>query len=507
MGRNRPHCSFEKNKNAMKNILTLMLSFLCLLSWAQGQEPGVKTTDKTYRTSEGLEIAGQEGYLTVLENRNNPKSRLITVKFIRLRSLAASPTEPVVFLEGGGSTVTWQAESPKDLHDWVPVLKVADLIFIDQRGNGKQDLNYIEMGGFPADFFNTEHAALDHYQKMIKSALPYFAKNNIDYLGYTIEAHAEDLRDITRALNIDRFNLIGFSFGSSIGMATMMLYPEVVERAVLVGADAPHQSLNFPAHLDAHIEKISRMVKADKELSQQIPSFKRLVESTLDQLEKKPLEVNVRNPLNGQELSVKLGRFGLALLLRLDIDDANDIPVMPRLVYDVSRGDTRLLSWFLQKRLPYALAIPANGLNQGIASGVSDSRWKEIEHQAEVSPYGHLVNFPFDMALDHWPEIPMKLNTAQPIRTSIPTLFVTGDLDARTPVVQVEETRKGFTHASHVIVKNAGHEQTLWNAKVFDELIPAFLKGETVNDQTVSSRAIRFIPLTGDSEAHPAFQK
>ena len=489
----------------MKQLLVTFIGILFINS-SLAQQTGVTLSDKVYPTSGGLEIAGTEGYLTVLENRNNPDSRLIRMKFIRLKSLSQKPAEPVVFLEGGGATVTWQAESPKDLQDWLPILKVADLIFIDQRGNGRQDLNYIEMGGLPDDFFVSEEAASIHYNKMIRSALPFFKDKNIDYLGYNLEAHAQDLHEITQALNIDRYHLMGFSFGTSIGMATMMMYPEAVKSAVFVGADAPHQSLNYPAHLDAHIEKISAMVKADSDLSKQIPDFKRLVESTLDRLEKKPLLATVRNPINGQEMTLKVGRFGLSLLIRLDIDDATDIPVMPRLIYEVSQGKTEMLSWFLQKRLPYALAIPANGLNQALASGASNDRYRNILDQADDSPYGNAVNFPFNMAWEVWPEIPMKLETTSPIRSQTPTLFITGDLDCRTSVEQVDNTIKGFKNANHVIVENAGHEQTLWNLTVFDELIPAFLRGEKVADQKVSGKAIKFIPLNGSSDSHPSLK-
>lgn len=100
----------------------------------------------------------------------------------------------------------------------------------------------------------------------------------------------------------------------------------------------------------------------------------------------------------------------------------------------------------------------------------------------------------------------MKLKTTQPIHAKTPTLFVTGDLDCRTSVAQVESIMLGFENANHVIVRNAGHEQSLWNARVFDELIPQFLKGEKVEDQAVSSKAVEFIPLEGPSDRHPSLK-
>src|SRR5687767_10984571 len=52
------------------------------------------------------EVGGQAfdaefGHLIVRENRRNPKSNLIELVFVRLKSTAAKPGFPVVYLDGG----------------------------------------------------------------------------------------------------------------------------------------------------------------------------------------------------------------------------------------------------------------------------------------------------------------------------------------------------------------------------------------------------------------------
>ena len=74
----------------------------------------------------------------------------------------------------------------------------------------------------------------------------------------------------------------------------------------------------------------------------------------------------------------------------------------------------------------------------------------------------------------------MSFDSSTPLKTDIPTLFITGTLDCRTPVAQVEETMKGFSDVRHIRVVNAGHEQSLWNKETFDESIPDFLSGKEV---------------------------
>ena len=488
-------------KQTFAVILILSLVHLCV-----GQATLMKVKNKTYKTTEEVNVKGQVGYLEVLENRQNPQSRKIQVKYIWLRSLAENPSEPVVYLEGAGGTSTWQAEDPQELTYWLELLKVSDLIFVDRRGTKDKQLEYRWKGDFPENFFVSEEAANLHYQNMAAASLKVFEEQGVDIQGHTIESHAQDVHELMELLEIDQYAIFGFSFGSHIGMAAMQLFPDEIVRAIFAGADAPNQSFNYPRYLDLHIEKIAQMVAADTSLRQQIPDFTALVEKVMGKLTEKPVTVTVRNPLTLKKMPVKIGAFGLGLILRLDIDDYNDIPVIPRLLYTLDQGNTDILTWFVQKRFKYSLGIPGNGINQQLASGVDPTRWATIEQQAAESIFGQAVNFPFSAVKDHWIDPSMSFDPSLPLETDIPTLFVTGTLDCRTPVAQVEETMKGFPNAVHVKVENAGHEQAYWDREVNDEIIPAFLRGEEIKKTEVYYADLKFIPVTGEGSGHPSLK-
>ncbi|MEL6625873.1 MAG: alpha/beta hydrolase [Bacteroidota bacterium] len=489
----------------MKQTFTVIL-ILCLVHLCAGQASLVKVKNKTYKTTKEVNVKGQVGYLEVLENRQNPRSRKIQVKYIWLKSLAENPTAPVVYLEGGGGTSTWQAEDPQELTYWLELLKTSDLIFVDRRGTKDKKLEYRWKGNFPENFFVSEQAADLHYQNMAAAALKAFEERGVDVKGHTIESHAQDVHELMGALGIDRYAIFGFSFGSHIGMAAMQLFPDEIVRAIFAGADAPNQSFNYPRYLDLHIEKIAQMVAADTSLRQQIPDFTALVTKVMDKLAATPVTVTVRNPLTLKKMPVKIGAFGLGLILRLDIDDYNDIPVIPRLLYTLDQGNTDILAWFVQKRLKYSLGVTGNGLNQQLASGVDPARWATIEQQAAESLFGHAVNFPFSAVKDHWIDQSMSFDPSIPVETDIPTLFITGTLDCRTAVAQVDETMKGFQHAVHVKVENAGHEQAYWDREVNDEIIPAFLRGEKIKKTEVYYADLKFIPVTGAGTGHPSLE-
>jgi len=483
-------------------ILFISLSLLGSYSWAQSTIVEAKT--RTFRTTEKVKVEGTVGYLNVPENRSDPESRDIRVKFIHLKSLSETPATPVIYLEGGGGACTWQAEKPSELSYWLEILEVSDLIFLDRRGTGDKGLEYRHREAIPRDFFVSEEKATAHIHSMIDEALPKFEERGIDVKGYNLVEEALDVVALADGLGLEQFNLFAFSFGTSISMAVMQLYPERVERAILVGADAPWQSFNFPSRLDLQLERISAMAAQDSALSAHMPDFGQAVAHAMDQLAQKPAVVSVRHPLTLKKMELEIGPFGLGLILRLDMDDASDIPVLPRLIYSIGQGKYDMLTWFVQKRLLVALGIPGSGLHQGLASGVSEARWERIETEAGKSMFGNAVNFPFSAARTHWVPASLPIELPSTLQTDIPTLFVTGSLDVRTSVAQVNEIMQGFSRGTHVVVEHAGHEQTMWAWEVFDEDIPAFLQAKPLPYPTPARKPLRFLPLTGPTEGHPS---
>lgn len=157
----------------------LLLCFCSAPVW--GQVELEKVRQKKYKTEEDVTLQGSTGYLVVPENRQDPNSRSIRVKYVHLKSIATEPLAPVVYLEGGGGACTWQAESPFDLTFWLEILEVSDLIFIDRRGSTDDDLEYLWREDFPSDFFLSEDIANAHFQRMAKAALPTFAEKGLIY--------------------------------------------------------------------------------------------------------------------------------------------------------------------------------------------------------------------------------------------------------------------------------------------------------------------------------------
>ncbi len=80
-----------------------------------------------------------------------------------------------------------------------------------------------------------------------------------------------------------------------------------------------------------------------------------------------------------------------------------------------------------------------------------------------------------------------------PLYSTVPSLFLSGTLDADTPPMKAERMRWGFLRSTHIIVENGFHE-TLPATEV-QALVVEFLQGANVADRHVTFAAPSFLSL------------
>jgi pimeloyl-ACP methyl ester carboxylesterase len=218
------------------------------------------------------------------------------------------------------------------------------------------------------------------------------------------------------------------------------------------------------------------------------------------------MNVPVQAPGGGDTLRLPIGPFGLRFILRADIGDASDLIVFPRLLWSIDQGDPTLLTWFVRKRA--GVTIGVHGMNEAmdVASGASPARFALIAEQARTSRFADVINFPHPRATADWNVTDLGEEFRAPLVSSVRTLFISGELDCNTPPHQAEELRWGMTDATHLIVDNAGHEQTFFQNETAVPVIVDFLAGRDVRDRKITSPPLRFVPLEGtDPRAfHPS---
>ena len=84
-----------------------------------------------------------------------------------------------------------------------------------------------------------------------------------------------------------------------------------------------------------------------------------------------------------------------------------------------------------------------------------------------------------------------------PLVSPVRALIVSGGLDFNTPPSQGDELLWGMPNATHIVVANAGHEQTLFQNDTAVPVIKDFLLGHDVSDRRITYPELRFVPLEG----------
>ena len=480
----------------------LIVVLIC--TCAHAQQPGhVELTPITLHTSEGESIDAERGTLWVTENRHDHDSRVIALAFVRLKSVADDARAPLVHLAGGpGDSSTHMADSPGALTAFRPILDVCDVIFFDQRGTGASEPDM----RVPIDVRLSDVLFLDEDQAMARTreigtqAAASLSQRGIDIRGYTTEQNADDLNDLRIALDEDHLSLLGFSYGTHLAQAMMRRHGDHLQSVVVCGVEGLDETYKDPMRADTQLRKLALMASADPQINQSIPDLIMLLRRVLARLQREPMVVQAQGP-EGM-IDVPVGPFGLMLIMRFDIGDATDLPVIPRLLWSIDRGDPSVLRWFVQKRLGIVRGLNGMTILMDGTSGASEGRWALVSAETERSLFGKAVNFPFPDAFDAMNVQTLPDDFREPLVSDVRTLLLSGSLDWNTPPYQAEKLRWGLTDSTHIIVDNAGHEQVLSHPDV-QRAVVRFLGGDDVSDVRAAWPALTFEPLEGPG-SHPA---
>ncbi|MCI0416484.1 alpha/beta hydrolase [bacterium] len=466
---------------------------------------GANDTAKSGRIDfESTELTGRDakkivemGKLRVPENRSRPGSRMIELAVVRLKSDSPNSGPPIVYLPGGpgGSAINEM---------WLPWMeslfqvlrKNNDIILMDQRGIGRSTPNFLwnSSVSLPPDVFLSQEKMEANYRQLSLQAAEWFKKEGFDFAGYNSVESADDLNDLRIGLGVKKISLLGFSYGTHLGLATIRRHSPHLDSVVLIGTEGPNHSVKLPSTYDIQLQKLSQLASQDPDIRAKVPDMLALLKKVLTRLEKEPVTVTVQNQATKQPVNVPVGKFGLQLIVRMDVGDRNDFPEFPALFYTIDKGDSSLLTKYVEKRYnQFGRRVSGMYILMELSSGATAERLAQIRKETPKAILGEVVNFPNQDA-SIWGNPDLGDDYRSPIVSSTRTLFISGTLDSNTPPYQAEEVRWGFSNATHIIVEYAGHEDALPNEAVRAAIVD-FFNGKDVSGVRLSLGPPKFKPI------------
>lgn len=421
------------------------------------------------------------GYVVVPENRAIDGGRTVKLGFLRLRS--RTPTrEPPLFMLAGGPGGSLIVPSLFDLFQpgfLGPVLDRRDVVVLDQRGTRHTvprldcpDFHSLPWSRYSQQLSAQAGTALERW--ILERCVHGFRQQGIDLAQYNSVALAADVDDARRALGYDRIFYYGASYGSQLGQHVMRDFPSMLEAVILDGTSALSRRSwveDRAIDLEYSLRQLDTLCREDGQCNAayDVPA---LIQKGLSTFDPGPIPATFVDP----------GQPGKSFPISVDKSDFANL-VYERVGYKIGVST-----------LPFILAQLARGGRDSMAQGLGQWRGEKLL-AARKATGGELatvmymavvcsddpVRSPSDviregagpLALLFADTVAQELirmcettnvpalpdSTDVNVAGDIPTLILSGRLDAQTPTFRSEEVRKTLSNAQLVVFPDGTHVQ------------------------------------------------
>jgi pimeloyl-ACP methyl ester carboxylesterase len=272
----------------------------------------------------------------------------------------------------------------------------------------------------------------------------------------------------------------------------MRRHPKSINRAILAGTEGPDHTYKLPSNIQQHLEDLAAVIKADPVVGKEVPDFLGLMKSVFDQLDAKPETVEITDPQTRLKVKVIVNKFVMQYIVANNIGTTVTAR-FPALFYRASKGDftNPAQIWLDESRSEIGSAM---SYMMDCASGQTAARRELIAREAKDTLLGDIMNFPFPDICTEWNAPDLGDEFRSPLKSDIPVLFISGTLDARTPISNAEEYRKGFSNSTHMIIEGAVHSDPLFlSSPKIKEGMMEFLRGQPVTTTKIEGPPIKFV--------------
>ncbi len=425
------------------------------------------------------------GYVVVPENAAAPAGRRVKLGFLRLqaRSPGSAAKAPPVFMLAGGpgsSLIQPLAFGLFSAPLLGPLLDDRDVIILDQRGTAhtRPHLDCPEVYGLAWPAYSQglrEDAAAALQRRVLQRCIDGLRAQGIGLAHYNSVAIAADIDAARRALGYGRIVLYGASFGAQIAQHAMRDFPGMLDAVILDGTNSLSRrswvedralDIEFSMkHLDALCREDARCRQA-----YDLPA---LVERAIALFDAGPIAATFTDPKQpGVTLPIELRRTDLLSTIYGMQGDKIGVMSLPALLDGLVRDGRSSMAATLGQIKGQQLLAQRGATAGGtailmyLAVVCSDDPVRSVDElvtQGVRSRYARLTGQMFAQEMVDLcatiavPELPAS--TDVDVSNEVPTLILSGGLDAATPTFRSEVVAKSLPRARLVVFPAGTHVQ------------------------------------------------
>ncbi len=356
----------------------------------------------------------------------------LTVGFAVMKATSAEPGLPLVLLSGGpGQAAT------RDFISIAPTLERLrqdrDLILVDARGTGR----------------STPLSCADERSRADKLAgvgdeavlARCLASLPVPLSALTTPHVVDDIERVRAFLGIERWHVLGVSYGTRVAAAVAVAHPETTASLVLDGVAPLDRALgdDIAADMEASLVALGASVRDD-------------FVAVKAALAKTPVQVTIPHPTTAAPFPLTLTAASANAAVRMSLYADESRALLPVVLKAARGGDSLALAG--------VVAMTVDLLENAIAPPVNLAVLC-----AEDVPFLRDTAHPTDAAFDdERPEMRRSCASVAPLpspfrptRIMPPTLILSGEVDPITPPHHARRAEPLFAQVRHLVAKRQGH--------------------------------------------------
>jgi pimeloyl-ACP methyl ester carboxylesterase len=419
------------------------------------------------------EYTADFGTITVPENRSNSASRLLSIPFLRIRSHAEHPAEPIFGFAGGPgqSNMSW---------DWGKArtfLSDRDFVVVGYRGvDGSSVLDCPEVAeAFKGSGDLMSDESMRNIGRAWRSAAKRLKAGGVDLNGYTMLECIEDNESVRRGLGYARIDLLSESYGTRVAYLYALRHPEQVFRSAMISVNPPGHFVWDPRTIDAQLRYYAALWSGDSTRRRICPDIYASMRNVLRAMPRRWLFLSI------DPGKVRVVTFALLF-------HRNSAAAVFNAYIAADHGD------------PSGLALMSLGYDYIVPSLMT---WGDLASKALSADYDSTRNYAADMDSPdtplgspmgellwgslryvRWPmnQIPAEFRRPRP--SDVETLLLSGSVDFSTPPENAtKDLLPMLKNGRQVILSECGHVNDIWylNEENTRLILRSFFNTGTVN--------------------------
>jgi pimeloyl-ACP methyl ester carboxylesterase len=397
------------------------------------------------------------GSLEVPENPASASGRNIRLRIAVLKSVSRNPApDPLFFIPGGpGEAATESFLVVSSAFE--RIRQKRDIILVDQRGTGGSHMLRCP----EAD--ETQENNLQEEEAIRQSLQACLGTLDADPARYTTAEAVNDLDRVRASLGYDQINLYGGSYGTRVALAYLRQYPARVRTAILDGAAPPNWTLGPSVARDAQqaLDLVFQRCAADPDCNEAFPSLPEKFRSLLDTLQQGPIELVLDDPVSGKRINFSLTYDFFASTIHTLTYTPETAALLPLLIHTTyERNDFRLIVAQGLSNTELLVESISAGMRFSVLCAEDVPFFEGAGSEPPAQEAGYLDDYfmrSFRQICETWPQGEIPAGFKEPVRSDIPVLILSGEVDPVTPPANGEMVAQTLPNSIHLVIPGHGH--------------------------------------------------